>query len=118
MKTASVLIALSLLVAVPQAQQTFDRKAIPKPGKTPELRVPTGYTAERYLRQLTESGWAVAGELSAIDQRIAAEIDAAEEEPSPGSGGSRGGRPPACERGSFARAAPRERHRRSGRRRR
>ena len=42
---------------------------------------------DRYLRQLTDTGWAVPGELSAIDQRIAAEIDAAvarcENEPMP-----------------------------------
>jgi TPP-dependent pyruvate/acetoin dehydrogenase alpha subunit len=42
---------------------------------------------DRYLRQLTESGWATPAELSAIDQRIAGELDAAvalcENEPMP-----------------------------------
>jgi hypothetical protein len=38
--TAAVALILALGVA-PQAQQTFDRKQVPTPGKTPELRVPT-----------------------------------------------------------------------------
>jgi pyruvate dehydrogenase E1 component alpha subunit/2-oxoisovalerate dehydrogenase E1 component alpha subunit len=42
---------------------------------------------DRYIRQLTESGWATPAELSAIDQRIAGALDAAvalcENEPMP-----------------------------------
>jgi TPP-dependent pyruvate/acetoin dehydrogenase alpha subunit len=45
---------------------------------------------DRYLRQLTDAGWATSGELSAIDQRITGEIDAAvaqcENEPMPEAG--------------------------------
>src|SRR5687768_17904576 len=46
MKTIlSALIALSLVVGV-HAQQAFDRKAVPKAGKTPELRVPQWTTSK------------------------------------------------------------------------
>src|SRR5688572_6897250 len=45
-KAASVFIAFSLVVAAPQAQQTFDRKAVPKAGKAPELRVPQWTTSK------------------------------------------------------------------------